>query len=988
MKRQSFFLSGLAAACLPLAAWAAQDTWVNNGTIATPPTIDATNVINNGIMGTFYTILPFDTSNTKNFTNAGTMTAAVGFRFDTAPRNSSGQLTGLRVPAANFHNRNTGIISAYDYSTVGGFVGSIFTVEATNLVNQGILTVGAGGLMQLTGGNVNLSRGGFGVLSINDSAARRSYNYPLEGRFAPDVAITDDYWEQTNMTFNVANLLSPNGVVTPRHDVQTVGGGVGPAQFRLESFYYGAISNVVRTTTMSLTNIDGSFTNFQVPSNIVKQVAFVAVPYGSGEPSITFTPSSQFTNNYHSVYVTLRLPTTNTILGTPSETTVYLQDTLAGENDTGLLVNSTTTQAGQSIQPTYRPKAYIFSRVRQGVGISSGNVTNLTTDFFYDENYGTNIVESRYAAYSATMDNIVLRPPNIPAGTATNLTGRAEVRAANLDLTRARIRGEGLISLQTTHLLGSSNALVDCENLSLDLGSTNGLLQIKDITKTSTDRVRGTVYAWSATWSNTYSMVYTNYVIDEADTNAPPVAELVTNAPAILFHALVYDLSGLTTTIPVSVQQFKASATNIVMEDRANVVLEFLLKGQSFTLNGQMNLSGGVTDWRTTNAPTLRYFTNNGTLNIANEAHFGDDAPQNYLAFVNRGTISSFGQNIASVYAELGGTNISTSSFNLTAQDAKVESGRVNASGDVLLTANTLKFNRAVLQTSTRLVLNVPGTLQDNGPTSSNVFTIGDGMLLEQKPATGDLLGTTIRSVAPNFGLVSHYWAGTDRGATPAGYANNAALGRLTLTSNGIGTAYEFMGTDANNALYVDLLDLSQLTDLNEQLIIHPNITVYYAAAKLGFVPPGGVTPEEYLDHQFGDHLRWVSQYTGPNSSVDVIINGNQTIKVNRALRDSTTIDSDSDGVPNYYDASPFDGVKITSIARSVSPAGIVLSWDAAPNTVYRVEYRTALDAATWLPLLQTTNAAAVTVPWSVLDTNGVSGAQRYYRVSYNPNGP
>ncbi|MGC3959319.1 MAG: hypothetical protein QM813_15665 [Verrucomicrobiota bacterium] len=476
----------------------------------------------------------------------------------------------------------------------------------------------------------------------------------------------------------------------------------------------------------------------------------------------------------------------------------------------------------------------------------------------------------------------------------------------------------------------------------------------------------------------------TNY-----DVSTNPVVEVpITNSVNVLYHMMVYNLRSLTHTIPVSVQQFKLTATNIVMEDNANVVLEFLLKGQSFTLNGQMNLSGGVLNWYSSSAPDLRYFTNNGSLTIPNEAHFGDDAVQNYLGFVNRGFITSYGQNINSVYTELAGPNTVTSAFNLIGTDAKVDNGNITAAGDILLTTATMKFNRALIQSDNRIVLNIANALLDNGPTSSNTLVCGDGLMLSAKPATGDLLGTTVRTIAPNFGLVSHYWAGADRGATTAGFSNNVALGRLVLSPNGFGTAFEFIGTGAANGLYVDLLDLSQLSDITEQLLVDPNLTIYYAAAKLSFTPSGGISPEQYLENQFGGRLRWVSQYAGANSSVDVVINGNQTIKVNRALRDSTVIDSDSDGVPNYYDASPFDGVRITSSTRSNNPAGFVLTWNAAPNTVYRVDYRTTLSSSLWTTLLMTTNTASVMVPWSVIDTNAVAGQQRYYRVSYNPNGP
>lgn len=988
MNRLSFIQLGLVAMCLPLIARAAQDTWVNNGTVANP-TVDATNVINSGIITTV-TASTFDTSNTRNYTNSGTISGSIGFRFDNAPRNSSGQLIGVRKLAANFHNRNSGNISAADGSTLAGFAGSLLYIQATNIINQGNLAVGAGGVMQLTGTNINVSRGGFGAVSVgsNPNLLGSFNDDPAVGQFYPDIAVSDIYWAQTNLGFRVDSLISPQGVVTtPRHEVQRIVAGVGYVNqnvtLSIIPDQVAAISNVLRTVNIALTNSTGEITNIAVPTNVIQQAVFVAMPGFPASIDIGFVPSSQPTNDYESAILTLSVPATNVLTGTIQNDTVYFQDTLAGETDRGLLINYFTTLAGQGVLRTYRPRSYILSRIQQDAGLG-GNAT-VGSDFFYARNFATNIVSGPFAAYSGNLDNILVRPPNIPAGTATNLTGRVEVRSDSLDMTLARIRGEGLVSLQTRHLVGSTNAAVDCENLSLELGSTNGLLRIKDITKTVAQRLRGDVRAWSAQWSNSYAMVFTNNF--DTSTN-PAVMVPLTNTVNVLYHMMVYDLRSLTNFIPVAVQQFKANATNIVMDDNANIVLEFLLNGKSFTLNGQMNLSGGVANWYSSNAPSLLYFTNNGTLTLPNEAHFGDDAPQKYIAFVNRGFITSYGQNINSEYTELAGTNAVTGSFAMVGTDAKVDTGKIDAGGDVLLNSATLKFNRALVQSDNRIVFSVTNALFDNGPTSSNTLICGDGLSLNIKPATGDLLGTTVRTIAPNFGLVSHYWSGADRGATTAGFSNNVALGRLVLAPNGFGTAFEFIGTGVANGLYVDLLDLSQLTDLAGQLLVDPNITIYYAAAKLSFTPSGGVSPEQYLEDLFGGRLRWVSKYAGANSSVDVVINGNQTVKVNRALRDSTVIDSDSDGIPNYYDASPFDGVQITSTSRSTNPAGFKINWNAAPNTIYRVEYRTTLATSTWTTLLMTTNNDSVMVPWSVIDTNAISGQQRYYRVSYNPNGP
>ncbi|MRR36829.1 hypothetical protein EG829_19640, partial [bacterium] len=124
-------------------------------------------------------------------------------------------------------------------------------------------------------------------------------------------------------------------------------------------------------------------------------------------------------------------------------------------------------------------------------------------------------------------------------------------------------------------------------------------------------------------------------------------------------------------------------------------------------------------------------------------------------------------------------------------------------------------------------------------------------------------------------------------------------------------------------------------------------MTIYYATARLGFEPPpgpGGVpqSPEEYLNGMFEGRLRWVSGYAGANSSVAVVVDG-KTVMMNVALRNSRTTDSDEDGVPNYFDATPLGGGEIAGAARpSVSATigsngpqgrGLAISWNAAPKS-------------------------------------------------------
>lgn len=1015
----------------PVAVQATDATWINNGTIVVAPTIDATNVINTGTIN-ISTIQPFDTSNTQNVTNSGSMNGAVGFRFDNAPRNSSGQLIGQRKPSKNFVNRTGGLVNANEgFSVTGvgggsvivGATGSYLLVQATNIINQGTMSVGADGVMQLVGTNVNVSRS---MLAVNAIVARGSSN--ARTNFSPDTAITDNYWGQTNDTFNISQFATdlvvpiptPTNVIfrtnlfvrTPAHSV-TDGGPAFDSQFSFDISYgqyytnvgtiftnntfvtvtnYGdhftnfvaAYTNVAGGVNLSLTNISGAVSNVFVPTNIVVQAVFVKVASTNVGANIRFSPSPQPTNFFQNVGVELYTAQTNIFTQTNDLVALYFSDTLAGgtppnTTNRGTLLN---TRDG-----TRRPANYVLSRlpVPEFSGGQLGNCV-FTNDLLYATNLLSRFSYGLYSGYAGTIDNMVSHPPAIPAGDYTNNPGRIEIQADKLDMNRARIRTEGLLSIKANHLISSTNAVVDSENISLNLGSTNGTLRVQSLMKDTVDRVTGSVVAFSFMWTNMYVQSLTNYDVS----SNPPVLVIITNNVNVNYHVLMLDAEILQGQLPVTVHELRAKATNVIVSDNATLSRTMLVESESLTLDGNMTLSGSIENWSQVLVPTLKYFTNNGALTIPSEAHFGDEGLTPYLSFANFGTISSYGQNIRSVFAQFSGFNSASASFNLVASNGLIDGGQIFAGGAVTLAGNNLRLtNQAYIASSQWLEFNVTNSLSDDGGLSFNEIDVRDGFFMSAKPAAGDLLGTAVFSFAPTYAQVNHVWASRNDGVSNAGYTNNVALGSLTLSPEGFDPLFVFSGAGANNGLYVDLLDLSGLSDYASQLQIDPNLTIYYAAAALSVAatPTNGLSAEEFLDGQFGGQLRWVKSFSGPNSSTTVTINGNQLITVNSALRNSNTLDSDADGVVNALDTAPFDGVKISSIKRNTSPAGYKLTWTAAPNTLYRVEVSTNLSSPVWSPQFTTTSTNTIVAPWTVLDTNAApAGVTRYYRVTYSPN--
>lgn len=485
-----------------------------------------------------------------------------------------------------------------------------------------------------------------------------------------------------------------------------------------------------------------------------------------------------------------------------------------------------------------------------------------------------------------------------------------------------------------------------------------------------------------------------SYATNDSFTNI--VAELspFTNTVTMGLQTLMVDASALTTTQPVVVQQMITHSTNLVVSDNLNIGEKLSIDAQHVTLNGNVTLNPGtVESWNHAIAPNLGFFTNSGFLSIYNQGHFGDDWLVPYSSFVNTntGTIQAQTLWVNSDYFQNNGTLFAIDSMNLQFVNGKLENGTSSSGFNTDFSGSTLKFDSYNLAVSGTLNLGVTGALFDAGGSSANVFTVDHGFNLVIKPQTGDLLGTTFQTQAPDFSYPEHTWAGEDRGATPAGFSNNVAMGRLILVANGLDPYFTFSGTGNQNGLYTDVLDLSSLgANYTNDLQIDPNLIIYYAAAKLGITPPpsNGVPqlPEEYLNGQFGGRLRWVSGFAGPNSSTDVIING-QTVKVNKALRNSQIIDSDGDGIPNYFDATPFDSVVLAgSLVNNTPPAqqAFAISWQALPNVAYKVEYTTNTLMNNWQTLRGYTNLGPTKITATVWDTNGAPGAiRKFYRVSY-----
>lgn len=359
-------------------------------------------------------------------------------------------------------------------------------------------------------------------------------------------------------------------------------------------------------------------------------------------------------------------------------------------------------------------------------------------------------------------------------------------------------------------------------------------------------------------------------------------------------------------------------------------------------------------------------------------------------AFVNHSLISDQGTKVSASYFENDGTiSNGTGGFFLKCGLGVLTNGNLTSSGDVLLSAtnspgigsNGLTISNQFISAGVSLTL-ATTNLAGDAVTNGNIWVVGansgggaaDSGFNTPIKAGGDLLGTTVTNIAPFNKTIYNVWAGTDYGISPLGYSGNMAVGHLvldSLTTNdshvGSKVAYVFSGAGASNALYVDCLDLQDAATYGNNtnqynfpwLQINPNMMIYYAQAL-----ENGKSVAEAIDNVSrnggnGGRLRWVYSYAGYLSSTNVLytnLDGSVTTNsVNAALAQSSSIDSDSDGIPNSIDPTPFfvpQEIKFTlTVTNNASQPVAKVQWTTIPNATNSIWYTTNLASTNWLAL-------------------------------------
>jgi hypothetical protein len=966
-----------------------------------PPTIDASNFINhaqffinftNGnIMLLPVTTPPFETTSTRNYTNdfGAVMSCNTGFRMETYPLPS-----GPRQRASTLYNNGTIDCGTVGTSNVFIFGGLFFNlvgtgsgvkclVNASNIFNPGTINIGFDSLLSLRGENIDVTDG---TLSMENSLFNG-----LNGFFFFNTSFFDGYWgmglpstnNYVNRAINPDALYDSTPAITQIHEVTNRNYTVTDQQLGGPTF----VSYLLDVTDATGSNrtvraVFLSNTNPAITANVFLQAS---PPFGMDPDVVEF--SSLITN--------AQGITTNFL---------FLEDSFLTYTNLQLLQDGF---AGVGInRPTFIPENYSFSQGSPffffGAGPTPAPPTAIPPGTFTAGGNGN--VTNQWTAYQAIFQPGSVVLGDVAGQNVTNLPGRIELTADRfLTLTQAQISSVNYILLKATNQFGgSSGAQISAPFADLYLHSTNGLLNITNVLVPYLPRLIGICDLFSARWTNVVAGITNRFHVLFVDAQFAPTSPLMVQT---------LSLSTSTTKVP-------APDDSIFISDVFNVTSNLLLNTLRLTLTtnapgapnpaGVLNYLNPSILWPAS-TPRLHYLTNYGAIESQNLAVFGGSqtsaysspasSTNPYAAFVNAGGVTNYSSFIFASYFQNSGTfSASGGAIQLLqAKTAVLTNGAFLApspAGTIKIQGGSLLISNHVLQAGNALTLSLTNYLNDgslgvgaDGVANGNVWYAGYGINLPMLPTNSSLLATTITNTGP-AGVIPNTWAGRDLGPTPAGYNNNAALGRLILDGLTNTTKFHFQGPAAHNALYVDYLEMRDYMTAFDgsgnlaNLQFAPGMKIYYAQLIIN-----GVSWAEKLNHKNGGGLNWVSDYAGTFSSTNVVYPDGTTNRLNLALVQSCDLDSNGNGIPNCQDPAPVfvsSEVVLAAALTNLPQRSVVLTWNSIPFATNSVFFKPSLTVANWQLLTNPflTNPfvlGSVGGRQRVVDPVGAGG--RFYRV-------
>jgi hypothetical protein len=932
LKNVSYMKRFLLSSLLLLATGQAAFSYENDSVVLVPSMdpqliqIDDPIFVNHGFFGVDLSLYQsglqapifYETTSTVNFTNTGTMAAIPGFDFENFPA-SMGQ-AHMMDHFYNIANGSVGGVIAATNSFFGinifqgnGTFGGTFNwdlpgfatvkVRATNVVDNGLIAMDSTGLIDIVGHEVNVDRarflmsGGGGVNVLDYGGGGFGTNSSgwnpladLQPTFAQSPAVF------TNISGVIESMLLFNSS-SYFQDLNPQPGPDGVIIWRVVFLQDNSPSNVTAQVFYGNGGFDdGAFH--------VQWTGFYRDPYTDQILTNYFLFSDVPVDRRGPFFFDPMFP-----LGVPPGNFSFAQ-------------GPTPFFAGNPVVAAYNPAPFTPQGATNDFTFASLEPTALSV--------GTN---------------------QIVGGNVTNLPGRVQLSSSNsLNLANTHILGDNYVRLHApVNYLGNSNSMIGAPYSDLNLGVTNGSLTVSNLLSPQLPGWTGVPTAPTAifgiagmgglqAFSGSYLFVDANGVTNDVRVlliNSALQPTFAAQQKDVTFHAP----SNLQISDNLIVyNSFNSDTTTLTITTNAHT--SYSLTGGLNLLNPNIFFSGSLSN--------LQFLTNYGQIMTLNLAYFAGNmltpfSPRGgatpYQAFVNFGTVTNQGVFISANYFENSGVlqeapngNIDINASTAIATNASF----LPTNGSMSLTGNTLFISNSVINAGRSLTLTPSCSLSDGYVlanmfghatnvtlpvvvTNGNFWTAGNGVSVTFKPATADLLGTTITNNSMNSQDSINQWAGEDRGPIPAGFADNLAVGRMVFVTDGNPSQFTFRPATGQNAIYVDSIELKDgatNTDANGNYTafhIEPGMKIYYGQALAS-----GVSIAEKINGKNGGGFMWVSNYAGIYSSTNLQYPDNNTYIFNTALVISPDLDSDGDGTVNRDDATPIP----TGVTFDIFPTG------------------------------------------------------------------
>lgn len=993
---------------------------------------DSSGLFGGGILNP---VMPYETQNTLYFQNDNKMSAIPGFSLQYIDN------SGVRRPAAQIINESGAVIEGLFANLAANITrqgypnalfplyGGLVTLEATNIVNKGTIQGFYAGEIRIKGDNVNLSYGKVGSTPIDFSTFRTARYVPdplsfqatasivTPTSFAPETDVQDQWWRYGYSAFDpsaFATAVPSAGktnilVDTGRFYIdRTVRDNVTPESTDSPT----SRLTIPRATAFVWTN-QPSATNKQIEIVFVSNDdtnVVVDVSWGNGPNPVDYPAKTAYVR-FTAIQPDLVRQGSDTVA-----TQFVITDTFGSQPLPQLLLNALTKNsqaptnlfAFRAYPPAFNPPGTTafqpIGRIKTNSGFSPLLFTHwydktLTNGLQMTNQVTTNL----YATWAAELVRLpsqainditfvqtteldgtsiydLLAPTPVDGASITNLAGRVAIDAKQLDLTGARIQGQGVVTIRTDNLKSARGAIIDAPVLSYDVGSTNGMLEIRDLAKGSSSRFGGQFAVYSTTFTN---FTETQIVEPPTDPNGSPTTNTV---PLIAIYHVTVVRNTLDTKRDTLVNDLVLRSRDVDIQDSMFVDGRFSTTAENLTTRGEL-LFGSLTNLTDANIPNVRNWTNTATGVVAVESTIdvgsGFPGTKKLDVFRNEGFLASTAVSIgASRFELLDEIFAEAGMISMLADDFVSQGGVLTGGSDAFLWSNTADLTGLDALLGGRFRIRVAESLTDGGPATPSKISVQYGVSFLTKPKVSDLRGTTIEINAPGYSTAASLWPGSDMGKTPEGFTNNLAVGALKLEVKNGGVVM-FNGPDASNAIYVEklilgpriLFTLTNSVASDDGITLNGGMTLYFSSTSTNTTPAkldGLVTPG-------GGKLVYLPIASG---LVSVVNGDGRTVEVPQSVRYSSVIDSDGDGVPNATDPSPFDVVALGSTKLVGTPAReIELQWEANAGQSYEIQSTKDLAAGKWVPIKTLNNSSSTAERMSVREAIDPGDGFKAYRV-------